>query len=77
MSDPLSSQANPETRGTAPVQFFEADGGAPPAGTQATPRLPGRPREVPPAGPPAALLHLFEDEGPSGGPGAGGTTEAG
>jgi hypothetical protein len=69
MSDPLSYQANPETRGTAPVQFFEADGGAPPAGTKATPRPPGRPREVPPAGPPSAPLHLFEDEGPAGAPG--------
>jgi len=31
MNDDISYQANPETRGTAPVQFFEADGGAPPA----------------------------------------------
>jgi hypothetical protein len=77
MSDPLSSRANPEIRGTAPVQFFKADGGAPPAGTQATPRPPGRPREVPPGGLPAAVLHLFEDPWPSGAPGTGGTTGTG
>jgi hypothetical protein len=70
MNEPISYQANPETRSTAPIQFFEADDNAPPAGTKATPRPPERPREVPPAGPPTAALQVFACEGASEAPGA-------
>jgi hypothetical protein len=62
MSDHLSYQANPETRGTVAIQFFEADGGTPPPGTQATPRPPDQPRELPPIGLSSASLQLFECE---------------
>jgi hypothetical protein len=66
MSHQISYQPNPETRGAEPVQFFEADGGAPPAGTKATPRPSDRPREVPAAAPSPATLQLFESEKASG-----------
>jgi hypothetical protein len=66
MSDHLSYQANAETRGTAPVQFFDAGGGVPPPGTKATPRPAGRPRELPPGDPASATFQLFESDGPSG-----------
>lgn len=46
MSEKISNSANPETRGTSPVQFFEDTSGPPPAGTKATPRPVDRPREV-------------------------------
>src|SRR5713101_302956 len=69
MNDHISYQANPETRGTAPIQFFEADGGDPPAGTKATPRPADRPRELPSAGPSSAAFQLFESEGASEVPG--------
>jgi hypothetical protein len=65
MSDHLSYQSNPETRGMAPVQFFEADSGSPPPGTRATPRPAGRPRELPPGDPASATFQLFDSEGPS------------
>jgi hypothetical protein len=77
MSDHISYQANPETRGTAPVQFFEADGGAPPAGTRATPRPADRPRELPTGGPSPAAFQLFESEEASGAPGATATPRPG
>lgn len=70
MNDHISYEANPETRGTAPVQFFEAGGGAP-VGTKATPRPADRPRVVPPGGPSTATFQAFESEaasGASGGP---------
>jgi hypothetical protein len=70
MSDQFSYQPNSETRGTTPIQFFEADGGAPPAGTKATPRPSDRPRELPPDGPAPATLQRFECEDPSGAHGA-------
>lgn len=60
MSDHLPNPASPETRGTVPVQFFEADGGPPPAGTRATPRPADRPRVVPPGDLSPAALQLFE-----------------
>jgi hypothetical protein len=69
MNEHISYQANPETRGTSPIQFFEADGGDPPAGTKATPRPADRPRELPPAGPTSAAFQLFECEGASEAPG--------
>jgi hypothetical protein len=77
MSDHLSYQSNPETRGTAPVQFFEADSGAPPAGTKATPRPAGRPRELPPGGPASAAFQLFECEGTAGARGGTATPQSG
>jgi hypothetical protein len=70
MNEPISYQANAETRCTAPIQFFEADDGAPPVGTKATPRPPDRPRELPPASPSAAAFQLFASEGVSAAPGA-------
>jgi hypothetical protein len=77
MTDPISYQANPETRGTTPVQFFEADSGAPPPGTKATPRPAGRPRELPSGCPSSAPLQLFECEEPSGAPRATATSRPG
>jgi hypothetical protein len=62
MSDHLSHQANPVTRGTVPVQFFEADGGAPPPGSKATPRPADRPRELPASSPLPTAFHLFETD---------------
>ena len=47
MDEKISYKANPETRGTSPVQFFDDASGPPPAGTKARPRPPDRPREVP------------------------------
>jgi hypothetical protein len=64
MNDPLAYQANPETRGTAPVLIFEDDGGLPPVGTKATPRPPDRPREVPPASSSPGLFQVFESAEP-------------
>src|SRR5438132_24244 len=69
MNEPISYQANAETRGTAPIQFFEADDGAPPVGTKATPRPPDRPRELPPASPSAAAFQQSASEGTSAAPG--------
>ncbi len=66
MNNPISYQPNPETRGTSPVQFFEADGGPPPAGTKATPRTADRPREVPADGPGAGEVQFFESPGAAG-----------
>jgi hypothetical protein len=51
MNDDIRYEPNAETHGTAPIQFFEADGSAPPAGTKATRRPADRPRELPPTGP--------------------------
>ena len=62
MNDEISFQANPETRGTVPVQFFEADTSDVPAGTKATPRPVNRPRELPPAGPAVDALQTFESQ---------------
>ncbi len=70
MNDHISYEGNSETRGTAPVQFFEAGGSAPPAGTKATPRPADRPRELPPGGPSSAAFQLFESEGPASAEGA-------
>jgi hypothetical protein len=70
MNDHISYEANPETRGTALVQFFEAGGNAPPAGTKATPRPADRPRELPPGGLSPTTFQLFESEGGSGPEGA-------
>jgi hypothetical protein len=64
MSQQFSFQANPETRGTVAVQFFEADSGVPPPGTKATPRPADRPRELPPSGFSSAPLQAFECEEP-------------
>jgi hypothetical protein len=77
MSDHLSHQANPETRGTAPVQFFEADSSAPPPGTKATPRPADRPRELPRGGLSSAPLQVFESEEPAGAQGATATPRPG
>jgi hypothetical protein len=66
MNDPITYQGNDATRGAAPVQFFEAAGELPPAGTKATPRPEDRPREVPLSGPPSAAFQLFASKGPSG-----------
>lgn len=63
MSDLVPYQANPETRGTVPVQFFEAGAGAAAAGMQPTPRPANRPRELPPAVPSAASFQPFEYDG--------------
>jgi hypothetical protein len=65
MRDPHSHQADPQTRGTAPVKFFEADGGTPPPGTKATPRPADRPREVPAGSLPSGTLERFECAEPS------------
>jgi hypothetical protein len=73
MSDPISYQANPETRGTVPGQFFEADGGLATAGTKATPRPTGRPRELPPDDSASAGVQFFEFEEASGAQGAANT----
>jgi hypothetical protein len=62
MSDNLSQHANPRTRSMVPVQFFEADGNAPPPGTKATPRPKGRPRELPVDGRSSAALQVFDSE---------------
>jgi hypothetical protein len=70
MSEPTAYQPNPETQGTAPVQFFEADDRSPPAGAKASPRPPSRPRQLPPDDASSADLQLFECEGDSGAPGA-------
>ena len=66
MSDHISYQGNPETRGTAPVQFFEATNGSSPASAPATPRPADRPREVPPDGAASETFQYFECEGHSG-----------
>jgi hypothetical protein len=42
-------EANPETRGTLTIQFFEIESDDTLAGTKATPRPLDRPREIPPA----------------------------
>jgi len=47
MNEHISYQGNPETRGTAPVLFFDAADEVPPAGAKATPRPADRPRAVP------------------------------
>jgi hypothetical protein len=65
MNDQISFQANAETRGTVPVQFFEAAGGDVPAGTKATSRPADRPRELPPPATVPDALQLFESQGPS------------
>jgi hypothetical protein len=65
MNDQISFQANAETRGTVPVQFFEAAGGDVPAGTKATPRPADRPRVLPPPATPLDALQLFESQGTS------------
>jgi hypothetical protein len=70
MSDRRPCGSNPETRGTAPVVFFEADGVPPPTGTKASPRPVGRPRELPPDGPSPTTFQLFESEESSGAQGA-------
>ncbi|SRR5581483_8565486 len=70
MSDQISYQGNAETRGSAPVQFFE-DAGAPPrAGARATPRPADRPREVPPDSAHSDTFQHFECAGHPGGEGA-------
>lgn len=66
MSEHISYQGNPATRGTASMQFFEAASGTPPGGGKATPRPADRPREVPPpAGSAPAAVQVFTCEGPS------------
>ncbi len=50
MNEHVSYQGNPETRGTAPILFFDAADELPPAGTKATPRPADRPREAPGGG---------------------------
>jgi len=65
MNDQISFQPNAETRGTVPVQFFEAAGGDVPAGTKATPRPAGRPRELPPSATAPDALQIFESPEPS------------
>jgi hypothetical protein len=77
MSDHLSYQANPETRGTVPVQVFENDSGAPPPGTRATPRPANRPRELPSGDLASTPLQLFECAEPSGTPDTAATTRPG
>src|SRR5438034_10414082 len=62
MKSHISFQANSETRGTASIQSFEADGSEPPAGTKATARPSDRPREVPLISAPPPALQLFECE---------------
>jgi hypothetical protein len=47
MNDHLSNEANPQTRGSTPVQFFESAGPIPAIGTKATPRPADRPRQGP------------------------------
>ncbi len=66
MSDHLSYQANPQTRNTAPVQFFEAENVAPLPDTKATLRPADRPRELPAAGLSSGSLQLFECAKPFG-----------
>ena len=76
MNEHISFQANPETRGTVPVQFFEAEVGATaavPAGTKAMARPADKPRELPPAGPVLDVLRVFESEGPGEPQGTGAT----
>jgi hypothetical protein len=68
MSESTVYRPNPDTYGTAPMQFFESDGGSPPAGAKATPRPASRPRQLPPADTHSAELQLFECEGASAAP---------
>ena len=70
MSEPISYQANPETRGTAPFQSFEADDSAPTCRHQGYAPPPDRPRELPPASPPTAAFQFFACKGASEAPGA-------
>jgi len=77
MSDHLSYQANPETRGTATVQLFENDRGALPPGTKSTPRPADRPRELPPGDLSSPSMQLFQCEEPSGAQGATATPRPG
>ena len=44
MNDHISYEANPETQGTGPVQFFESESGDTPAGTKARSRPPDKTR---------------------------------
>jgi hypothetical protein len=74
MNEPLSYQDSPETRGTAPIQFFESDEVAPPVGTKATPRPTERPRELPPESPAAADFQFFAGDEASEAPAAQATT---
>jgi hypothetical protein len=67
MNDHISYDGNPETQGTAPLQSFEADNQAPPAGTKATPRPAGRPRELPPEESSPATFQRFDSDGSSDG----------
>jgi hypothetical protein len=62
MNDHISFHVNPETRGSMPVHFFEADGGDIPPGTKATPRPADRPRELPPASSVLHGLQVFESQ---------------
>jgi hypothetical protein len=68
MNDSISYQANPETRGTGPIQFFEAGAADLPSGTKATSRPADRPRELPPTGPAVTALQVFECADASGDP---------
>jgi hypothetical protein len=65
MADHISDEANPETRGTVPVQFFEAAGGVPALGTKATPRPADRPRELQPDSSASATFRAFDSEAAS------------
>jgi hypothetical protein len=60
MSNQVSFQSNAETRGTVPIQFFEAEDRHVPPGTKATPRPLDRPRELPSANSTAGTLQVFE-----------------
>jgi hypothetical protein len=66
MSDDLSSHANPQTRGTVPVQLFEAGACPVPPGTKATPRPPGRPRQLPTGSSSPTAFQQFVSEEASG-----------
>ncbi len=70
MNDHLPYQANPETRGTEQVQFFESHGDAPQPGTKATPRPAGRHRELPPGSPSPPACQILESKERSGAQGA-------
>src|SRR5207253_2825442 len=69
MNNHISFQANPETRGTATIQSFEAGGGDPPAGTKATLRPSDRAGSIPSTSPTVPLASET-------GPGATGAAQA-
>jgi hypothetical protein len=62
MPDARLYPLNPETHGTTPIQFFEADDGPASPDTKPSDRPADRPRELPPADILRTTWQLFESQ---------------